>query len=248
MFPNMMGQTWSITYQNHSDHTFSKYPLMSQMQRKDLSLAVLHHHGYPDQEYLNGDKIPMNVSDNLEAAKAFFRSKIRTAVSRGKDTTETINYYKSGYDVPESWFNNEALFGEEITKQDSIFADQLDLHLSDLGKYQPNAKVVVLDACYNGAFCHDAYMAEEYIFEGGDCVVTIANSVNSLQDKWCDRNLGMFGLGLRVGNFVKYNPYFESHIFGDPILVLMLTMLFTKAINSGKNNSLQSILPYKVLL
>ena len=216
MFPNMMGQAWSITYQNHSDHTFSKYPLMSQMQRKDLSLAVLHHHGYPDQEYLNGDKIPMNVSDNLEAAKAFFRSKIRTAVSRGKDTTETINYYKSGYDVPESWFSNEALFGEEITKQDSIFADQLDLHLSDLGKYQPNAKVVVLDACYNGAFCHDAYMAEEYIFEGGDCVVTIANSVNSLQDKWCDRNLGMFGLGLRVGNFVKYNPYFESHIFGDP--------------------------------
>ena len=79
-----------------------------------------------------------------------------------------------------------------------------------------NDKVVVLDACYNGAFCHDAYMAEEYIFEGGDCVVTIANSVNSLQDKWCDRNLGMFGLGLRVGNFVKYNPYFESHIFGDP--------------------------------
>ena len=98
----------------------------------------------------------------------------------------------------------------------SIFTDQLDLHLTDLGKYKPNAKVVILDACYNGAFNNDAYIAEEYIFEDGDCMVTIANSVNSLQDKWCDRNIGMFGLGLRVGNFVKYNPYFESHIFGDP--------------------------------
>ena len=216
MFPNMKGQPWAIRYQNHADHTFSKYPLMSQMQRKDLSLATLHHHGYPDTEYLNGERPAMNVTENIEAAKAFFRSKIRTAVSRGKDTTETINYYKEGYDVPAHWFTHEALFNEEITKQDSIIADQLDLHITDLGKYKPNAKVVILDACYNGAFCYDEYIAEEYIFEGGDCVVTIANSVNSLQDKWCDRNLGMFGLGLRVGNFVKYNPYFESHIFGDP--------------------------------
>ena len=216
MFPNMKGQEMAITFQNHADHLFSKYPLMSQMQRKDLQLAVLHHHGYPDTEYLNGEKIAMNVSENIEAAKTFFRSKIRTAVSRGKDTTETIAYYKENYDVPESWFSHEALFSKEIAEKDSIFADQLDLHLTDLGKYQPNTKVVILDACYNGAFNNDAYIAEEYIFEGGDCVVTIANSVNSLQDKWCDRNIGMFGLGLRVGNFVKYNPYFESHIFGDP--------------------------------
>ena len=216
MFPNMKEQEMAITFQNHSDHVFSKYPLMSQMQRKDLQLAVLHHHGYPDTEYLNGEKIPMNVSEYIEAAKSFFRSKIRTAVSRGKDTTETIAYYKENYDVPESWFSHEALFNKEIAEKDSIFADQLDLHLTDLGKYKPNAKVVILDACYNGAFNNDEYIAEEYIFEGGDCVVTIANSVNSLQDKWCDRNIGMFGLGMRVGNFVKYNPYFESHIFGDP--------------------------------
>ena len=216
MFPNMMGQTWAVTYQNHADHVFSKYPLMSQMQRKDLSLALLHHHGYPDTEYLDDNPNPVSATDNLEAAKWFFRAKIRTAVSRGKDTTETINYYKNGYDAPEHWFTHEALFNEEITKADSIFTDQLDLHLTDLGKYKPNAKVVILDACYNGAFNNDEYIAEEYIFEGGDCVVTIANSVNSLQDKWCDRNIGMFGLGLRVGNFVKYNPYFESHVFGDP--------------------------------
>jgi hypothetical protein len=51
MFPNMKGQEMTIAFQNHADHLFSKYPLMSQMQRKDLQLAVLHHHGYPDTEY-----------------------------------------------------------------------------------------------------------------------------------------------------------------------------------------------------
>ncbi|MBQ7818185.1 MAG: HEAT repeat domain-containing protein [Bacteroidales bacterium] len=216
MFPNLLGQPWSLTYQNHADYEFSKYPLMSQMQRKDLSLAVLHHHGYPDTEYLDDNPIPQNAEQNLDAVKSFFRAKINTAILRGKDTTETINYYKEGYDVPEHWFTYDALFGDDIKKKDSIYAEQMDLHLTDLGKYKPNARVVILDACYNGAFCHDEYIAEEYIFEEGDCVVTIANSVNSLQDKWCDRNIGMFGLGLRVGNFIKYNPYFESHIFGDP--------------------------------
>ena len=216
MFPNLMGQAWSLTYQNHADYVYSKYPLMSQMQRKDMALAVLHHHGYPDTEYLDDNPTPQNAEQNLEAVKRFFRAKINTAVSRGKDTTETINYYKGGYDVPEHWFSHEALFGKEISEKDSINAVQMDLHLTDLGEYKPNARVVILDACYNGAFCHDEYIAEEYIFEDGDCVVTIANSVNSLQDKWCDRNIGMFGLGLRVGNFVKYNPYFESHVFGDP--------------------------------
>lgn len=213
-FPWLQRQANGIVFQDHLDDEFSKFPLMTQMQRKDLSLAVLHHHGYPDEEYLNGYPLPKNASDELKSANRFFRSKIRKAVEGGEDKDAACARWAAKYDVPIHWF--DSIFTRASILEDSLYNDKLDLHITDLGKYQPNAKVVFLDACFNGAFNYDEYMAEEYIFEGGDCVVAIANSVNSLQDKWCDRHIGMLGYGLRVGNMVKYNPYLGAHVFGDP--------------------------------
>ncbi|MBQ7818186.1 MAG: hypothetical protein IJ341_00650 [Bacteroidales bacterium] len=213
-FPWLKSQNNGIVYMDHLDDEFSKFPLMSQMQRKDLSLAVLHHHGYPDEEYLNGYPLPKNAADELKSANRFFRSKIRKAVEGGEDKDAARARWAKKYDIPLHWL--DSIFTRTSILEDSLYNDKLDLHLTDLGKYQPNAKVVILDACFNGAFNHESYIAGEYIFEGGDCVITIANSVNSLQDKWCDRHIGMLGYGLRVGNLVKYNPYLGAHIFGDP--------------------------------
>lgn len=213
-FPWLKQQNNGIVYMDHLDNEFSKFPLMSQMQRKDLSLAVLHHHGYPDEEYLNGYPLPKNATDELKSANRFFRSKIRKAVEGGEDKDAVRARWAKKYDIPLHWL--DSIFTRTSILEDSLYNDKLDLHLTDLGKYQPNAKVVILDACFNGAFNHESYIAGEYIFEGGDCVITIANSVNSLQDKWCDRHIGMLGYGLRVGNLVKYNPYLGSHILGDP--------------------------------
>ncbi len=213
-FPWLQRQANGIVFMDHLEDEFSKFPLMTQMQRQDLSLAVLHHHGYPDEEYLNGFPLPKNAADELKSANRFFRSKIRKAVEGGEDKDAARERWAKKYDVPIHWF--DSIFTRTSILEDSLYNDKLDLHITDLGKYKPNAKVVILDACFNGAFNHEAYMAEEYIFEDGDCVVTIANSVNSLQDKWCDRHIGMLGYGLRVGNMVKYNPYLGAHIYGDP--------------------------------
>ncbi len=213
-FPWLQRQANGIVFMDHLDDEFSKFPLMCQMQRKDLSLAILHHHGYPDEEYLNGFPLPKNATDELKSANRFFRSKIRKAVEGGEDPDAARERWAKKYDIPLHWL--DSIFTRTSILEDSLYNDKLDLHITDLGKYQPNAKVVFLDACFNGAFNHDAYMAEEYIFEEGECVVTIANSVNSLQDKWCDRHVGMLGYGLRVGNMVKYNPYLGAHIYGDP--------------------------------
>lgn len=213
-FPWLKQQNNGIVYMDHLDDEFSKFPLMSQMQREDLSLAVLHHHGYPDEEYLNGFPLPKNASDELKSANRFFRSKIRKAVEGGEDPDAARARWAKKYDIPLHWL--DSIFTRTSILEDSLYNDKLDLHLTDLGKYQPNAKVVILDACFNGAFNYESYIAGEYMFEGGDCVITIANSVNSLQDKWCDRHIGMLGYGLRVGNLVKYNPYLGAHIFGDP--------------------------------
>lgn len=232
-FPWMRGQSSAITYLDHKMATFAKYPLMSQLQRRDLSLAILHHHGGVEAEYINRTPDARSVTDNLEAAKMFFRSKIRTAVERGGDKEEVKARYAREYDVPLDWFDD--IFTPESIAADSVFNDRIDLHIYDLGRYKPNARVVMLDACFNGAFNNEAYIAGGYIFEDGDCVVTIANSVNSLQDKWCDANIGLLGFGMRVGNFVKYNPYLESHIIGDPTYSFVPALDLSFDINEALN-------------
>jgi len=213
-FPWMRRQASSLSYLDHKHTTFAKYTLMSQIQRPDLSIALLHHHGSPVKEYINRYPDTRSTRDQLEGAKFFFRTKIRSAVENGMPLDTACANYARDYDVPLCWF--DSIMDPASIAADSIYNDQLDLHMHDFERYTPNARVVMLDACYNGSFNNDIYVAGAYIFGDGDCVVTIANSVNSLQDKWCDKYIGLLGLGMRVGNMVKYNPYLESHIIGDP--------------------------------
>lgn len=98
---------------------------------------------------------------------------------------------------------------------DSILAYNLDLHLEDFGQYHPNARLVMLDACFNGSFHLDRYLAGGYLFNSGNTVVVVANSVNALQDKWADRHVGLLDWGC-APDIWSYNPYLESHLLGDP--------------------------------
>ncbi len=213
-FPWMRRQASSLDYLDHKHTTFAKYTLMSYMQQPDLSLALLHHHGSPVKEYINRYPDTRSTRDQLEGAKSFFRSKIRNAVESGTPLDSACAYYVREYDVPRHWF--DTVMDSASIAADSVYNERLDLHLHDFDRYRPNARVVMLDACFNGSFNNDVYLAGAYVFGEGDCVSVIANSVNSLQDKWCDKSIGMLGLGMRVGNMVKYNPYLESHILGDP--------------------------------
>lgn len=213
-FPWMRRQANALTYLDHKHTTFAKYTLMSQMQRPDLSLALLHHHGSPVKEYINRYPDTRSTRDQLEGARFYFRSKIRSAVESGTPLDSACAYYAREFDVPVEWF--ATVMDSASVAADSVYNDKLDLHMHDFGKYQPQARVVMLDACFNGSFNNDRYLAGAYVFSPGDCVAVIANSVNSLQDKWCDKYVGLLGLGMRVGNMVKYNPYLESHVLGDP--------------------------------
>lgn len=213
-FPWMKNQASKMHFLDHRNAEFAKYPLMSRMQRPETSLALLHHHGSPDKEYINRYPEARNAGAQLAAAKQFFRSKIRSAVDGGTPLDSAKARYARNYDVPIHWFDN--VMDSASIAADSIYDEQLDLYLHDFNKYTPNAQVVILDACYNGSFNNDEYIAGAYIFGNGNSVAVIANTVNSLQDKLPDRNMGLLGLGMRVGNMVKYNPYLESHIIGDP--------------------------------
>ena len=82
--------------------------------------------------------------------------------------------------------------------------------------YVPNARMVIIDACFTGSFHLDDYISGHYIFSPGRTMVVKANSVNTLQDIWTDELAGLLDLGVSAGNWAKGQMTLESHLMGDP--------------------------------
>jgi len=179
-----------------------------------LDIAILHHHGADDMQYLNGMPKVSGVTQQIEGIRYYLRSKMRRAKQRNEDLTLLKNRYMNQLGVPSHWFDD--MFDQEQVVKDSVFNREMDIHIDDLKCFKPNATIVILDACFNGAFHLDSCMASAYIFNGGNTIAVQANSVNALQDKWANEMLGMVGMGMRVGQWSQYVAYLETHIIGDP--------------------------------
>lgn len=231
-FPWLKRQANGISYIDHSQEDFIKFRLMNELMRPELDLAILHHHGNWDTQYLSNIPTPKNAAQAKEYIQNYCRSKIRSAKESGKDAEEARTKWEENFDIPSSWLNNT--FDEETCRKDSLDNDQLDLHLSDFQTYgfHPNSRIVILDACFCGSYHRENSIANEYIFNSGQTVACIANSVNVLQDKWGDQHIGMLGMGMCIGNIARYCGYLESHIIGDP------TFCFTPAVEGPDINRL----------
>ncbi|MEW6508293.1 MAG: HEAT repeat domain-containing protein [Bacteroidota bacterium] len=189
--------------------------LMNELKNKKLDFALFHAHGDNEVQYLLDDPATENISDNVSWIQRFLRSKIRVAQSRKQDVEEAKNYYKKNYNIPESWFNGT--FEDSVIKTDSIYGFNLDLHSDDLDRFNPEAKFVIFDQCFNGAFHTDNYVSGRYVFNAGNTIAAYANSVNVLQDIWANEFLGLLNCGVRVGQLHKLrSQYLENHIIGDP--------------------------------
>ena len=214
-FPWTRIQQNGIEYIDHKRDAAVKYRLMSELQRNDLDIAILHHHGDVEIEYMNDLPEPQTTKDQVEGIKLYLRETMRHAREKGKNTDSIqLVLSKRFDDLPASWF--EGSFDPEITRKDSLFLRSLDLYIEDFDNYTPNARFIVLDACFNGSFHKDKYIAGAYISGKGNTMAVLANSVNVLQEKWTDRYLGLVGLGMRVGRMAMENPYLEGHLIGDP--------------------------------
>lgn len=106
-----------------------------------------------------------------------------------------------------------------------------DAHLLQTFEFDhvhPQTALVSLDACYNGSFHKDDNIQEAYLFgEGNGTMLVLANSVNSIQDKWVNRFMGLLGMGMRAGYMAKLGTFLEFHLFGDP------TFTFAKSLDPG---------------
>ncbi|MCM1021194.1 MAG: hypothetical protein NC343_03050 [Muribaculum sp.] len=232
-FPWMHTRQQGIEYIDHKRDKSVKTRLMSELQRNNLDVALLHHHGDSEIEYLNNEPDPETPSEMVQLIKDYAGYSYRR--HRGKGTPDDslrIRIARNLGGVPLEWLADEE--SPEQHKRDSLNERKLNLYVEDFAKFTPNCRLVILDACFNGSFHKDKYIAGSYIFDDGLTVAAIANSVNVLQDKWSDRYLGLAGLGMRLGNLVRYNTFLESHFIGDP------TFHFTSAIKGVDANQLLS--------
>lgn len=213
-FPWLRQQRGGIGYIDHKRDTYVKFRLMNEMQRPDLDLAILHHHGDWNIQYMNNLPTFNQPKEQIDAVRLYLRESLRHAREHGRELDSIRVKLMDKFDVPTNWFDRS--FDSLTMVKDSIHLYDLDLYLDDFRIYEPNCRFVVLDACFNGSFHRDNCIANEYIFGDGATVAVMANSVNVLQDKWVDRYLGLSGMGMYVGNLVKYGPFLETHIIGDP--------------------------------
>jgi hypothetical protein len=204
----------NITFLDHSMKTFIKFPFMSELQREDLDIGMLHHHGSEDTEYLSGWPKTDSYVTQIDMVKRFLRVRLNRS---GKDKANEVKQeYKDRFGIPANWFDGS--FDPEVNKEDSLWSANLDLVLADfeIYDYNPNVRFAIFDACYNGSFHMEEYLSGAYIFSEGKSVVAQGNTVNSLQDKWPQEMIGLLSLGMRVGEWNKKVCYLETHIIGDP--------------------------------
>lgn len=213
-FPWLETQQNGISYIDHRRDKYIKFRLMNEMMRPDLDFAILHHHGDWNTEYLNNLPLVNSTVEEIGSVKLYLRESLRHAQEKQMPLDSAKMKLVRKFGVPDSWF--EGSFDPEVRAKDSVHLANLDLYLSDFITYKPNCRFVILDACFNGSFHKEDCIANEYIFNEGKTVAVLANSVNVLQDKWVDRNIGLAGMGMNTGNLVKYGPYLEAHLIGDP--------------------------------
>lgn len=212
-FDYLSGQKSYLEYINfqYADHI--RFKLLPELKRKDLDIALLHHHGGPTTQYLDGMPQVQSVPDEIEDVKYYLRSKLSSAKTPEKIAKTKESYIKM-FGVPDSWF--DGTFDKAQIAKDSTFNANLDINVEDLVNYSSNAKMIMLDACFTGSFHLDEYLAGEYIFDEGKTIVLQANTVNVYQDKWSDEMAGLLGQGMRVGFWNQMNCLLETHLIGDP--------------------------------
>ena len=213
-FPFLNGYDGELSYIDFNRDYLVKERIMNAVADEDVDYAILHHHGLPYQQLLQG--VPK--SNSLDTWKSLscnnLRTKVRNAVEEGTSPQAAIAKMVKRYDVPASWM--AGWNDPKLIEKDSLFDADKNIMLEDLYNYKSGARVLVLDACYNGAFIEDDFIAARYIFNEGTTMVVRANSVNTLQDIWTVELSGLLNLGVCVGDVYKGQLAIEQHLFGDP--------------------------------
>ncbi len=209
-FPGVFTKENTAKFLRFTMDPYTKDYLIRELRRPDLDFMVIHAHGMPNRQYLC--EIPNQMElDQYEYIKYSLRDMMRSKYSSVREKAVKL---AEKWGMDSTWYCDYNT-PEMITK-DSIEKARTGILIEDVDSIDPNARFIIMDCCFNGDYRYDDFIAGKYIMSDGKCVAAFANSVNVLQDKSTFDQLGLLALGIRLGNWAKYNNILESHIIGDP--------------------------------
>lgn len=188
--------------------------LLRELADPALDLALLRSHGDDDKEFLLGaPKLP-GVAAQIEAVQRYARERLRQAREKKKPEADVQKDLVERLRLPPQWL--EKAFDADVTRADAALAAKSELCADEVAAIACGAKVLDLDACFNGNFTARPWQAGAYLYGKGLTRAVVANAVNIAQDVWSDQHIGLLNLGERVGKWHQTRVHIESHLFGDP--------------------------------
>lgn len=215
-FPAAWGNDRNARFLNFRMARIMKRHLFDELQRRELDLMIFHEHGAPEMQYINNYSFEGNTFENrYKNFKSDIYSYMRRTIARKKATKEELMAdLMKEYALKESFFDD---FDSVPAGKYSLSSEMANILLSDLEGKNPQPRVVILNACYNGSFHEtDGYIAGCYIFGDGRTVAVQGNTRNVLQDRWTEELIGLLSHGVRVGQYNRMVATLEGHLIGDP--------------------------------
>lgn len=209
-FKSVDGAQFFVFYQS----PFMKDVMMKESQKQDLDLLLYHHHGTPERQWIGEYPGGSNDDEYYAVAKMQARNAVRTRVRYGDSHKEAMRTVMERYQLDSSWVCDT--FDPKVSKADSLEDLKTGIELDDIHNANPNVRMLIFDACYNGDFRENDNVANRYIMSDGKSVVALGNTVNVLQDKASSTLLGMLTAGYTVGEWHQMSAILESTVIGDP--------------------------------
>lgn len=209
-FKTLDGAKFFVFYQ----FPFMKDVMLQECARKEADLVLWHHHGTPDRQWIGNYPAPDNDDAYYAVGKMQARGYVRRKVRYGATPEQAKADVMKRFGLDSTWVCDA--LDPETVEADSLEDLKTGIVLDDVWKARPNARMYIFDACYNGDFREEDFIASRYLMSGGDAAVAIGNSVNVLQDKASSTLLGMLSAGYNVGQMHQMSAILESHVIGDP--------------------------------
>lgn len=191
-----------------------KYRIFEELERPGIDLFMFHEHGAPTTQYINGYGETNKLDDRMRYFRSDVYSRVRRAISKGNPRDEVIEAFAKEYKLTPDFFKD--LDNPEAIAADSVAYAAKDIYADEFHSRVTMPRMVMFDACYNGSFHEDDYIAGEYLFNPGATLVTQGNTRNVLQDRWTIEMIGLLSHGVRAGQYNRLVATLEGHMMGDP--------------------------------
>lgn len=188
--------------------------LFEELLRPEVDLFMFHEHGAPTTQYINGEEPSSSDALRYRHLKSYIYQRVKRAVSRGAALDEVKGDYKKKYALTEAFFGDYD--NPRWWSDDSIATAAINIEADEFHKRTTQPRIAMFDACYNGSFHEDDYIAGEYLFNDGNTLAAQGNTRNVLQDRWTIEMIGLLSHGLRVGHYNRMVATLEGHLMGDP--------------------------------